>query len=110
MEMKHSRPKSTVLYNKAKLGHDIIASIADYNPSTFENDASFSAFISNVDAFITTQSILQAALTHDLKHDHDHDHDEDRERREHEHRPPAPEVSAAPAASNGKAPGGEWDF
>ena len=36
--------------------------IADYNPSTFENDAIFSAFISNVDAFITTQSILQEAL------------------------------------------------
>ena len=69
MEMTHTRPKSTVLYNKAKLGHGIIGSIADYNPATFEDDANFSAFISNVDALITTQSILQDALTDDLKKD-----------------------------------------
>ena len=59
MGMKNTRPKATVLYNKAKLGHAIIRSIAEYNPSSFENDTHFSAFISHVDAFITTQSILQ---------------------------------------------------
>src|SRR5882757_3376874 len=73
--MKNVRPKATVLYNKAKLGHDIIRSIADYNPATFEDDANFSAFISNVDAFITTQSILQEALTDDLKKGDDEEGD-----------------------------------
>jgi hypothetical protein len=65
--MRRARPKATVLYNKAKLGHEILRSIADYNPTTFEDDRNFSAFISNVDAFITTQSILQESLTDDLK-------------------------------------------
>ena len=50
-------------YNKAKLGYSIIRAIADYNPATFEQDAVFSPFISDVDAFITTQSILQEART-----------------------------------------------
>jgi hypothetical protein len=67
MGMKNMRPKATVLYNKAKLGYEIMRSIADYNPTTFEDDRNFSAFISSVDAFITTQSILQEALTNDLK-------------------------------------------
>lgn len=67
MGMKNVRPKATVLYNKAKLGHDIIRSIANYNPATFEDDKNFAAFISNVDAFITTQSILQESLSDDLR-------------------------------------------
>ncbi len=62
-----TRPRSTAIYNKAKLGHDIIQAVADYDPATFEDDATFSAFISDVDAFITTQSILQDALTDELK-------------------------------------------
>jgi hypothetical protein len=65
--MKATRPKATVIYNKAKLGHSIIRSIADYNPATFEDDRKFSEFISLVDAFITTQSILQDAVTDSLK-------------------------------------------
>lgn len=69
MEMKHSRPKTTVLYSKAKLGHLIIRSIATYNPATFEDNKSFSEFISSVDAFITTQSILQESLPDDIKED-----------------------------------------
>jgi hypothetical protein len=60
--MKSSRPKATVLYNKAKLGQTIIRKIAEYNPSSFESDTNFSAFISDVDAFITTQSIIQDSL------------------------------------------------
>ncbi|MHB8689634.1 MAG: hypothetical protein ACYDHH_00170 [Solirubrobacteraceae bacterium] len=67
MELKHARPRSTALYQKARLGHDIIQAIANYNPATFEDDTNFSGFISNVDAYITTQSILQQALTDDLK-------------------------------------------
>lgn len=68
MGMKNSRPRSTVIYNKAKLGDKILRSIADYNPSTFEQDGPFSSFISDVDAFITTQSILQEGLTDSLVH------------------------------------------
>jgi hypothetical protein len=105
MGMKHARPKSTVLYNKAKLGNAIIRSIADYNPATFEDDANFSAFISNVDAFITTQSILQEALTDDLTNDH-----QEEEAKEREGRQPALPTQDAPALAGPKADAGEWDF
>jgi hypothetical protein len=67
MGMKNARPRSTVLYNKAKLGDSILRQIADYNPSTFENDAPFASFISDVEAFITTQSILQEDLAEDIR-------------------------------------------
>jgi hypothetical protein len=103
-EMRHSRPKATVLYNRAKLGHDIISSIAKYNPATFQDDVEFSAFISNVDAFITTQSILQDTLTDDLRRD-----SEDVEEREHDGLGDYEPVPAA-SASNGKPPTDEWDF
>ncbi len=76
MQMKHVRPKSTVYYNEGKLGFEILRQIADYNPATFETDANFSAFISSVDAFITTQSILQQALTDQLKQAQGDDEDE----------------------------------
>lgn len=66
MGMKNSRPRSTVIYNKAKLGDKILRAIADYDPSTFEQDGPFSSFVSDVDAFITTQSILQEGLTESL--------------------------------------------
>ncbi|MBI2188670.1 MAG: hypothetical protein HYU37_16345 [Acidobacteria bacterium] len=105
MGMKHARPKATVLYNKARLGHKIIRSIAEYDPATFESNQHFSAFISDVDAFITTQSILQEALTDDLKST-----DEDDEQAavngaaadDQEMPPPA-----ATAAAGGQD---EWDF
>jgi hypothetical protein len=71
--MKGSRPKSTSVYNKAKLGQTILKAIAEYNPSTFENDANFSGFISNVDAFITTQSIIQESLPHEIRSEKDMD-------------------------------------
>lgn len=58
-EMKGIKPKITVLNNKANLGYDIIKSVANYNPSTFEEDSEFSSFISNVDAYIITQAQLQ---------------------------------------------------
>jgi hypothetical protein len=101
-ECKHARPKATVLHNKAKLGHDIIRAIAEYDPATFEQDETFSAFISNVDAFITTQSILQEALTDSLKEDY---------AEEEEPAPvPPPEPVAAAMPSNGAPPADEWDF
>jgi hypothetical protein len=37
----------------------IIEAVSDYDPAEFETDGPFSSFISTVDRFITTQSILQ---------------------------------------------------
>jgi hypothetical protein len=105
MGMKNVRPRSTVIYNKAKLGHDILKSIADYDPSTFENDEIFSAFISNVDAFITTQSILQEALTDDLKKDVDDD-----EPSQNGYPKTMPDVPAMAAAPSATVTADEWDF
>lgn len=59
LEARHRSFNATVLYNKAKLGQLIIDAVADYDPADFEADGPFSAFISTVDRFITTQSILQ---------------------------------------------------
>jgi hypothetical protein len=59
LAMRNTRPRSTVLYNKAKLGFEILKNVATYDPATFETDDVFSEFVSNVQAFITTQSILQ---------------------------------------------------
>jgi len=103
MGMKKARPKATVLYNKAKLGHDIIRSMSDYNPSTFEDDKNFSAFISKVDAFITTQSILQEALTDDLKKVDDED-------KEGPNGSQYQEPANVSAVSGGKDGNNEWDF
>jgi hypothetical protein len=103
-EMSGSRPRATVLYNKAKYGYDIIRSIAEYNPATFENDADFSAFISSVDAFITTQSILQHALEDALKGE------EGDEEARNGRAMPAPVGVAAPPGSNGHGPSDDWDF
>jgi len=125
-EFKHVKPRSTALYNKAKLGHDIIAEIAAYDPSTFEDDAGFGDFMSNVDAYITTQSILQQALKDQLsrrQHDpfptHDGDehpadqHPSDASPAADAERAPAP-AAAAPSANgasaNGHKPSDEWDF
>lgn len=104
MEMKHSRPRATVFNNKARFGYEIIRAIADYNPATFERDAEFSAFISSVDAFITTQSILQSALEDSLKGDQE-------EQPVPNGQPaPSPAAVAAPPASNGSTPADDWDF
>ncbi len=53
------RTRASVLHNKARLGYSLLRKVAEYTPSQFEQDSVFSAFISDVDAFITTQSILQ---------------------------------------------------
>jgi hypothetical protein len=57
------RSRATVLNNKARIGYELMRAIATYVSSQFELDGPFSAFISNVDAFITTQSILQEDAT-----------------------------------------------
>jgi hypothetical protein len=105
MAMKNVRPKATALSNKAKLGYDIIRSIADYNPTTFEDDKNFSAFISDVDAFITTQSILQEALTDDLKKAEEGDG-----AGQNGSRQMLPKPADAPAAPVAKTGNDEWDF
>jgi hypothetical protein len=125
-EFKHAKPRSTALYNKAKLGHDIIAEIAAYDPSTFEDDAGFGDFMSNVDAYITTQSILQQALKDQLsRRQHDpfptHDGDEHPAEQHPADAAPAPDAEQAPApvatapsangaSANGHKPSDEWDF
>ncbi len=103
--MKSSRPKSTVLYNKAKLGQTILKSIAEYNPASFEDDANFSGFISNVDAFITTQSILQESLPHEIREDKKkRQEDEDDDHPTASYKKPEREQQPAKAGSD------EWDF
>jgi hypothetical protein len=59
IERKVRRPNATTLYNKAKLGKEIIEAIAHYTSGDFDDFTKLSAFISKVDAFITTSSILQ---------------------------------------------------
>jgi hypothetical protein len=110
MGMKNTRPRSTVLYNKAKLGDSILRQIADYNPSTFENDGPFASFISDVEAFITTQSILQESLAEDIRQGDDDD--KPGMPRRNGERPDAMPPPPPPAAgSPAQAPAGdEWAF
>src|SRR4029453_10094767 len=49
------RTRASVLHNKARLGSSLLRAVADYTPSAFEQESVFSGFISDVDAFITTQ-------------------------------------------------------
>jgi hypothetical protein len=108
MGMKNSRPRSTVIYNKANLGNKIIRAIADYNQSEFEDDQKFSEFISLVDAFITTQSILQEALTDDLKKPDETDAPAQNGYSNKMY--DAPVMAAAGTNGNGKPAADEWDF
>jgi hypothetical protein len=108
------RPSSPAmtLFNKAVLGKGIIEMIADYVPADFEGNATFSLFIGKVDAFITTQSILQKSSRLMPLESHD---DEDEE---NEGEQPAgkgmpqilPPGQMKPANGNGAAPANEWDF
>lgn len=106
--VRNARPKSTVLYNKAKQGHAIIKTIAEYTPSSFQNEATFSSFISLVDGFITTQSILQEQLTDDLKRSGDGADAYDSDEPGANAPPPRQLEPSAGASSNGS--GNEWDF
>ena len=118
MGLRHSRPKSTVIYSKAKLGNKIIRGIAEYNPSTFEDETEFSSFISDVDAFITTQSILQEALTDALKKDEEEEEEEESAGSNGYHTngngypKTMPALATEPAVdpSARTAAGDEWDF
>jgi hypothetical protein len=107
MGMKNTRPRSTVLYNKAKLGDSILRQISDYNPSTFENDGPFASFISDVEAFITTQSILQESLADDIRQGDDDDKPAPRRNGNGADSMMPPPPASAPA----QAPAGdEWAF
>jgi hypothetical protein len=117
MELKHSRPKSTVIYSKAKLGNKIIRAIAEYNPATFEDETEFSSFISDVDAFITTQSILQEALTDSLKKDEEDEEEETAASNGYHtngngYPKTMPALATEPAGDRSAkaAAGDEWDF
>lgn len=108
---KNSRGRATTLYNKARLGEDIIRSVAAYVPADFETDAMFSKFISQVDAYITTQSILQEALTGDLLDGDKEDVDSDGGEAEYTDHMEQPVAEDAPREKTTAAAGGnEWDF
>lgn len=108
--MKRVRPRATALNNKARLGHSIIRKIAEYDPEPFEQDDNFFPFISDVEAFISTQSILQEHLTDSLKEDlADEDMAED-EMPDHETGRMLAPVNNGRAAPSAPPPSGEWDF
>jgi hypothetical protein len=58
-ERRARRGNAATVYNKAREGKEIIDAIANYTPGDFDDFGKLSAFISKVDFFITTQSILQ---------------------------------------------------
>lgn len=108
---KHSRGRATTLYNKARLGEAIIRSVAEYTPADFETNAEFSKFISQVDAYITTQSILQEALTDDLLDGDKDDTDSVGGEGEDTDHMEEPVAGSAPRESTTAVAGGnEWDF
>jgi hypothetical protein len=111
--MKRIRPRANTLYNKALLGEDILRAVADYNPASFEDDRTFSSFISQVDAFITTQSILQGSSAEDLPSADEDEEDEGAEPRtaprtgyeDHEDLMPM-----GAGSTKGSRNGDEWNF
>jgi hypothetical protein len=114
-DMMHVRPKASVVYSKAKLGYEILELIADYNPATFEEADTFSTFIRKVDAFITTQSILQDALKDDLREGDDEGEDLGEKlglgsTNGNGYGPPPPDVMKTPAPAGASAGSDEWDF
>jgi len=100
--MKLRRPKTSVIYNKAKLNFNIIKTLADYNPATFEDDAVFNNFMSMMDAMIICESNLLE------KREDDDDSEEET----------TPKTPASLPNMNGfesknipqTAASGEWDF
>jgi len=102
---------AATLYNKAKLGQGIIQAVADYTPADFEDDGIFSAFISKVDAFITTQSILQRPKMGQLRDEHDEeDEGEPHETEGMPGHPIPPTYGAKPNGAANGATAGDWDF
>ena len=100
IERRVSTGKAMTLHNKAVLGKGIIEAIAKYTPASFEDNAVFSDFISKVDAFITTQSILMRPKLAQLR--------DERPRRDEA--PEPAERAAAPAEKVPAATADEWDF
>jgi len=112
--MRRSRQRATTVYNKARLGESIIRSIAAYTPADFENQDTFLEFISKVDAYITTQSILQESLTDSLV-DEDNEEDEygnqNRDYLDDTEQPALRMGDTNPGEKAAAAAGGdEWDF
>jgi len=108
--MKASRPKATVLYNKAKLAQTILRAIAEYNPSTFESDSNFSTFISSVDAFISTQSIIQESLPGEIRKLRDSSEHNTTNGNSSPGKYESADTEKEPAAKTAKAGADEWDF
>jgi hypothetical protein len=105
-QMKKARPRANTMYNKARFGENILRSIASYDPSSFEDDRSFSAFISQVDAFITTQSILQGSYGEEAPEVEEEDAYAEGDEA------PEPEMidSDEPVSVGTKPNGNEWNF
>jgi hypothetical protein len=100
--MKQKRINAKVVYNKAKLSHSIIEKIANYNPAEFEQDKAFSAFISEVSALISTQSIIQESAKKERMEYAGHEN----KNQEEDYEPSNSYKTAQPA----KAGNDEWDF
>lgn len=119
-DMMRVRPKASVIYSKAKLGHEILVDIANYNAATFDDPSLdfFNSFIRRVDAFITTQSILQESLKDDLAEDDEEAEYEDGKLALESPEgngngyglPLPPGMSNEPATAGAGAGGDEWDF
>lgn len=76
-DMRRTRPRASVINTKAELGDKIIRAVANYNRATFQSSETFNPFITMVNQFITTQSILQKALGDDLSEGDDEGEDLD---------------------------------
>jgi hypothetical protein len=105
-ERRRPAGSAMTLYNKAVLGKDIIEMIANYVPSDFERNSVFSGFIGKVDAYITTQSILQRSLKPMLEF-HEEEEAADSSDTEMPHVMPPEQMKPSNGSS---ASADEWDF
>ncbi len=101
-EMKRSKPETRRLSNKAKFGNAIIMSIANYDPGTFEDNAAFSRFMSNIDALILTQARASREIE-EVDYDGGESEDEEYNERSHNGR-----MNYQPVGANDS--NDEWDF
>lgn len=101
--LKSSKPNALAENNKANYGQQMIKAIAEYVEATFEQDGPYSAFVSLVDAYISTESILQKAANQGS------DGDQPAMPMQPASQAPMP---AMPSNGNGKAPSApnNWDF
>jgi len=105
---------AALLYAKARQGMAIIEAIAEYEPATFEDDRSFSSFISLVDGYITTESKLAPRRRRRGGEEEDEHHatqEEDGPPRVSHERVANDDDQYAPRADHDTAAGdGGWDF